>query len=220
MDSERLPGKVLMSLAGKPMLQYLMESAARAKALDSIMVATSDRISDDAIAKFCAGQGYTCFRGALDDVADRLLKAAAAHGLDYIVRLNADSPLLDWRLINRAATLAAERQPDVVTNAFPRSFPKGQSVEAISVETLKQTYTFMSELEDKEHVTRYFYNHAARFRILNFASGEHWGRLNLCVDTADDFARVERLIQHLDGPPWQYSVEELVALLREALATV
>ena len=215
MSSERLPGKVLMPLAGKPMLQYLLESLQHAKAVDRVILATSDRIEDDAVACFCEESGHTCFRGDLKDVAGRLLEAAGAYSLDFIVRISGDSPLLDWRLVDRAAALAADHSVDLVTNVFPRSFPKGQSVEVISVKALRRAHELMTHTDDKEHVTRYLYNHPTQFRILNFDSGERWGDLTLCVDTAEDFNRLEALIKRLDGPPWQYSVEELVALVAE-----
>ena len=71
MTSERLPGKVLQNVNGKPMLQYLLERLSKSQYLSDVVVATSDLPSDDPIMKFCLGKGFSCFRGSLANVAER-----------------------------------------------------------------------------------------------------------------------------------------------------
>ena len=105
MSSQRLPGKVLMPLAGKPLVQYLLESLEHSAQLGGVVVATSDQPSDAALAHFCREQEVACYRGSLDDVTARLLGAAEWHSFEAIVRVCADSPLLDWRLVDQAVEL-------------------------------------------------------------------------------------------------------------------
>ncbi len=220
MGSRRLPGKVLRLLAGKPVLQYVLESLGQCETVERVVVATSRAERDDPIARFCERRGAACFRGALDDVAGRLLQAAGEAGFEALVRVSADSPLLDWRLVDRAVGLYAGGDYDLVTNVFPRSWPKGQSVEVLRAAVLRQGYSKTKGRSDREHVTRYFYDHPERFQIKNFASGQDWGSLNLCVDTEEDWQKIEKIIHRMDRPHWEYTAAKLVGMLAPQLAQV
>src|SRR5262245_53599415 len=120
MSSSRLPGKVLLPLADRPMLGWVLESLRHAEGLDRIVVATSTESEDDAVAAWCVEEGVECFRGSLDDVAGRLLAAGEAHALEAIARVNGDSPLLDRRLVAQGCTQFSASGADVVTNVHPR----------------------------------------------------------------------------------------------------
>jgi spore coat polysaccharide biosynthesis protein SpsF (cytidylyltransferase family) len=209
--STRLPGKVLRSLRGQPLLVYVLERLERARRLDALVVATSTAAVDDAVAELCAAHGVACFRGPLDDVAARFVGAAAAHGLDAIVRVSGDSPLLDQALVDRGVELYGD-DVDLVTNVSPRTFPPGQSVEVVRTEALRAACAEMAEAEDREHVTRHLYAHPGRFRIRSFAAARDYGGLRLVVDTGEDFERVEAILGRMTRPHWDYGLDEVVEL--------
>jgi spore coat polysaccharide biosynthesis protein SpsF len=211
-SSVRLPGKVLREVAGKPLLQYLVERLRHAASLDRLVLATSSDVSDDAVAALGKRLGLEVIRGPLDDVLGRFLLAARQYALASLVRVNGDSPLLDPALVDRAVALYEAGGADLVTNTFPRSFPKGQSVEVMSCAALERAAA-SQDPQDREHVTRYLYRHPEQFRIANFAREPNAGDLQLSVDTADDLRVFERLIARLDRPHWEVGVEELIALL-------
>jgi spore coat polysaccharide biosynthesis protein SpsF (cytidylyltransferase family) len=94
MASSRLPDKVLLDIAGQPMLARVVERAWRAKAIDQVVVATTTDPSDNAVATFCAGRGYPCQRGSQHDVLDRYYQAARAFAAGS-VRITADCPFID-----------------------------------------------------------------------------------------------------------------------------
>ena len=124
MSSRRLPGKVLRPLAGQPTLQYLLERLARCEQVDRVIVATSTESSDDPVAAFCESAGTLVHRGPLEHVAARFGETVERFGLDAFVRVTADSPLLDQRLVDRGVALYRDGEFDVVTNVFPRArFP-------------------------------------------------------------------------------------------------
>ncbi len=213
MTSSRLPGKVLLPLAGRPLLQWVLERAIRAAYAERVIVATSSESSDDPIATWCHEMGASCIRGPLDDVARRFLVAAETHGLDAMVRLCADSPLIDPALIERGIELFQAKRPDLVTNVFPRrTFPAGLSVEVMATESLAAAAARMDSPEQREHVTTYFYDHPGRFRIESFASGRDFGGLSLVVDTPGDLARLEALLGGRDH--WSEGLEPLVEASR------
>src|SRR5579862_9583374 len=138
MTSQRLPGKSLRPLCGQPMLQYVLDRLSRLDVLSEAVVATSTDPSDDAIDEFCRRIGRPCFRGSLDNVAERFLQAALAHRLSAFVRVSGDSPLLDQRLVARGVALFTESGSDLTTNIFPRTYPAGMSVEVVRTETFER----------------------------------------------------------------------------------
>jgi spore coat polysaccharide biosynthesis protein SpsF len=217
-SSERLPGKVLLPLAGRPLLGLLIERLQTVGDGTRIIVATSDRPEDAAVAELARASGVDVFRGALDDVLGRLRGAFDAFALDVGVRVSGDSPLIDPRLVSRALGLFRAGDADLVTNVQVRTYPKGQSVEAIGAAALRRADADARTPAEREHVTPYFYAHPDRFRIRNFAFDPPVPALQLSIDTAEDFAIVERMLQAMSRPHTEYDVAALVALHREVIA--
>ncbi len=143
MGSQRLPGKVLYSVAGKPMLQYLLERLEHCRGVDKVVVATSSDQSDDPVFKFCRQYGATCYRGSLLNVAARFKELLDIYQFDTFVRISGDSPFLDPKLIELGLEIFCRDNFDLVTNVMPRSYPKGQSVEIVRGAALKAAYPLM-----------------------------------------------------------------------------
>jgi spore coat polysaccharide biosynthesis protein SpsF len=214
MSSRRLPGKVLLKVGGKPLLQYLLERLGHCRRLDGVLVATSVEKSDTPVWDFCRDHGVPAVRGPLGDVAGRFLQALASRPWDAFVRVSADSPLLDQQLVDEGVRLFGEGHPDLVTNVNPRTFPSGQSVEVVRSETFRLTYPLMVTPEDREHVTPYFYRNSSRFVIRNFTSETYLGDLHLGVDTEEDLEVTRRILEQMERPHWEYPLEELVRMRR------
>jgi spore coat polysaccharide biosynthesis protein SpsF len=102
MASSRLPDKVLLDIAGKPMLAWVVERTQRAQNLAEVIVATTTDPSDDAVQALCQERGYPVYRGSAFDVLDRYYQAARQHGADIVVRITSDCPLIDPGLIDEA----------------------------------------------------------------------------------------------------------------------
>ena len=218
MTSRRLPGKVLAEVHGRPMMQYLLERVERCTELDGVVVATSTDPSDDPIESFCAERGVDCFRGSLENVAERFREAAQRHELDVFVRLCADSPLLDPALIDQAVATYRSGGADLVTNVIGRSFPPGQSVEVISVLVFAEAVPQMSSADHREHVTSYFYDHRKDFKIKTIRGGHNGGDVDFAIDTPRDLERFRALVAAMDRPHWSYSLAELIELQRAVAA--
>lgn len=212
MSSRRLQGKVLREVRGRPLLRYLIDRLERCRSLSSLVVATSTESSDDAIAYFCAEHKLICHRGELDNVLERLLGAAARVGAAAFVRISADSPLIDPRIVDEGVRLFESGEFDIVTNVHPRSFPKGQSVEAISVSSLQRISTDSAAAHDREHVTPYIYNNPAKFKIRNFRHATDLSGIQMSVDSAEDFQVFASLVDRMTKPHWAYALDDLIAL--------
>ena len=214
MSSERLPGKVLRPIAGKPALEYLLERLDRVPGADLVIVATSTDPSDDAIEEYCRRVGARFHRGPLENVAERYLQVVERFDVSAFARVTADSPVLDWRVVERAIELFRRGEFDVVTNVFPSTYPSGQSVEVISRDAFRSAFTKMREPGDLEHVTPFFYRNPELFRIENFSAGNDDAELDMSLDTPEDAAILEAMVSRMDRPHWEYTSEELVGLFR------
>ena len=201
MSSERLPGKVLMPLAGRPALDWLLERLDHATELDAIVVATSDDPSDDPVAEFVRERGTALHRGPLEDVARRMLDAAREHELDAVVRVTGDAPLLDQRLVDEGVRTLRREGCDLVTNVRPRSYPPGQSVEVFLTNALEAAHAGPTTPADREHVTGPLY--AGAFSVVRFFADPPRTEPSVALDTREDHARLEAILSRLDRPHWE-----------------
>lgn len=220
MTSQRFPGKVLHDIAGKPMLTYLLERLKCCTSLDAIVVATSSDKLDETIYLLCERHDIPCYRGSLTNVAERFMKVLEVNPFDAFVRISGDSPLLDQRLVERGLEMIRNSSNyDVVTNVFPRTYPKGQSVEILRSGTFQAVYPLFREDEDREHVTTYFYKNKEKFKIFNFASETNNGNIQLSVDTPQDMSTVGKIISSMTKPHWEYTLDEILALHHRVTAS-
>ncbi len=212
MSSQRLPGKVLHPICGKPVLAYVLERVARCRGIDEVVVATSDRLEDQEIVAFCRRQGVQCRTGPLDDVAGRFAQVVAGGAADCFVRICADSPLIDPRLIESVLKLFRKRAPDLATNVHPRSFPSGQSVEVVDVRRFLEVNRGLNDPDDREHVTMYFYRHAEHFDIVNLFSEVDLRDFHLAVDEPCDLLRLQSIVSRMHPPHWRYGLAQILRL--------
>jgi len=210
MSSSRFPGKVLHPLAGRPMLRHVYDRVAQAAAVHQVLVATSRDPSDDPIAQYCSSQGIGCVRGPLDDVLERFRLAVAGTGADAVIRITADCPLVDPRLIDQTVAPVIAGHADFATNEGGRPFPRGLDVEAASAAALLRAAAEASEPYDREHVMPYLYRVPGRFSVAVIQgpeprAGEDLARWRWTVDEPADLALVEALLARVPDPaaPWQ-----------------
>lgn len=198
--STRLPGKVLADLGGRPMLALQLARLARLDASYHVVVATSDRPGDDAVADIAAGAGVDVVRGSEQDVLGRFALALERWRCDTVVRLTGDCPLSDPGIVADAVRLHRVERADYTSNVLPRSFPKGLDVEVVTAAALEAAHTEAVPGPDREHVTPFVYRRPERFRLANLDSGTSDGGEWWTVDTADDLADVRSIVDRLDDP--------------------
>lgn len=208
MSSSRLPGKVLMPLYGEPMIQRVISRVALAKGVDRIIVATSSNPEDASIYDYCIANNIDCFRGSLENVADRFARIIDETCDNGIIRICGDSPLIDPELITASIVHFNDGDYDLVTNIFPRTFPKGQSVEIINSDVFKKAFKekYFSKA-DLEHVTSHFYLNDRNYKIYNLVNkinNKDFSKIQLSVDTLEDFKMTEKIISAFNGltPDW------------------
>lgn len=201
MRSQRLPGKVMLDIAGQPMLERVVRRLGRAGALDTIVVATSTQPADDVIADTAASLGAGVTRGSEEDVLGRFHQAAREFDADVCVRVSADSPLMDADVCDLAVDAFHRADPpvDYASNKLEPSFPLGLDVEVFSREALGRAAREATEPFERSHVTVYMYRHPELFSLLPVLSGRSLHSWRWTVDTAEDFAFAREVFSRFGG---------------------
>jgi spore coat polysaccharide biosynthesis protein SpsF len=213
LDSNRLPGKALLPIHGRAILGRVIDRAKRVKNNFPIVVATSSRKIDDEIADFVGREGVQLFRGATDDVAGRAYDCARHFGFRQFVRISGDSPFFDTEMVSQLVALHLADDLDLTTNVAIRTYPPGSSVEVIATAAMKKLLAATSDAEDREHVTRYFYQARDAFRVSNIAANDgQFTDVSLVVDTPDDFERAIWLVANAGDDPVGLAMEAYAAL--------
>lgn len=185
-NSKRFKNKVLYPIYGTPLIQHVVNRIKKSKKITKLIVSSSLKKSDDNLVSYLKKNKIDFFRGNLENVAMRLYETARKNQAKFFVRISGDSPLIDPKLIDKAITISKkEKKYDIITNLFPRTFPKGQSVEVIKTSIIKKNSKNFSKL-DKEHVTKYFYDNSNNFLIKNFTFNGKNKTIKLSIDTKKD----------------------------------
>jgi spore coat polysaccharide biosynthesis protein SpsF len=195
MSSKRFRGKMLTNLEGVTILERVVNQLNKAKNITKVVVATSVEESDNEIQAFCKCMGIAYYRGPLQDVALRFIEILKMEKPDAFVRISGDSPTIDPKIIDYATDTYLNGNFNLVTNIFPRTFPKGQSVEVLTSQIYLETYEFFSEDYHFEHVTKYYYENQGKFRIKNFENPVNYASVNLCVDTPSDLNMMAKILK-------------------------
>lgn len=219
MGSQRLPGKVLADIRGRPLLAWLLERVAPAERTSGLLVATSDDPRDDAVEGLCREMGVESFRGSSEDVLGRIAAAAERAGASSVVRISGDSPLLDHQVVDLVVKDFECGGADLVQNHRPVTWPVGTAVEVLTDSCLAEMDREATTARHREHVTLYAYETegACSTRFAEPPPELRAPDLRLCVDTAEDLARVRSLCAAF-APRTDMSVAELVAYDRAARA--
>lgn len=211
MSSSRLPGKVLRPIIGRPMMALQIERLRRARRLTGLVVATSTQPEDDAIEACCASIGVACHRGALNDVLSRFVGAVIAAGEPKtFLRLTADCPLADWRLVDHCIEAHEDAGADLTYTSENWTYPKGLDVEVVETAALTEAAARARDPYEREHVTPYIYRHPDRFR-LNSLTRDPPQRFRWTVDTPDDFAFATAIYEALYPANPAFTSEDILA---------
>lgn len=202
MGSTRLPGKVLMPLRNKPVLWHVNERLKHSRNLNDIIIATTDLAEDDPIENFCSQHNIKCYRGSSSDVLSRYYYAAKFFNAGLIVRITADCPLIDPRLIDSMLEVYEDLSlsgsaPDYMSNVHPRTFPRGLDAEIFTFAALQKAFSEADKEFEREHVTPYFYQTPDRFKTYNFTSVADYSNHRWTVDTDEDFRLIAEIYSEL-----------------------
>lgn len=197
-SSQRFPNKVLFKLKNKPIIIHVLDRLKKSKFKNDIVVSTSINKSDDKLVNFLKMKKIKFFRGDLKNVAERLYMTALKFKKNFFIRVSADSPLIDVEIMDKLITIHKKKKYknyDVITNVFPRTFSKGMSFEIIKRNIIQANLKNMSTNE-KEHVTKFFYNNEKKFKIKNLINlNKKKYNIDLTVDRKIDIKKIKMYLK-------------------------
>ncbi len=193
MASTRLPGKTLMKLDGKSLIEHTLREASKARSVGKVILATSSSKDNDPLSVLCKKIGFDCFRGSEDDVLKRFTDTAQKYNPELIIRICGDEPLLDAAIIDELVEKHMASGADYSTTKG--AVPMGLDAEAFSYDVLRRVDAEAKEPIFREHVTNYILKNPGRFKIFRPDFGKEIARpdIVLTVDTKYDFDFVESI---------------------------
>lgn len=218
MSSSRLPGKVLMKVKGKTMLEYIIIRGRSVKLINTCIVATTINPKDDQIVNWCKSKKVNFFRGSEDNVLNRVFLAAKKYKLDIIVLITGDCPLVDDNIISQVLSTFLNNKADYVSNAHIRTYPDGMDVQVFNFKTLKKSHNLAKTKLEKEHVTLNIRKNPNIFKPIYIMAPEksHYPKLGLTLDESRDFVLIKKIIEHFyKKKNKNFKCDEILSLLKK-----
>lgn len=202
MSSSRLPNKTLMKLDKKnTVLDFVINQLLHSKAIDKIVIATTNLKEDDIIENHVKNLKVDCFRGDPNDVLDRYYQCAKKYSFKTIVRITCDCPLIDPNIVDLVVEKYKNTKCDFATNTLHRTFPYGTEVEVFSFEALEKSWKNAKKPSEREHVTPFIRDPQNKFRLENIERQNDLSHLRYTIDRIDDLKLVKEIIKNIHAKP-------------------
>ncbi len=198
-SSKRLPNKVLKKICTIPLLKLIVSRVKKSSLKYQIIINTSSHKSDDKIIKFCKNENIKYFRGDLENVFDRTIKCCKKFKLKAFVRINADRPYLDYKLIDKMVHILKKKKFDIVTNQFPKTVPAGLACEVAISKVFFDLEKSKISKNEQEHIFNFFYKNSKNYRIFNFKDKflSKIKNKKFSIDTESDIKKVNILCKKI-----------------------
>ncbi len=212
MGSTRLPGKVLMEIEGTPILYHIIRRLKAINGVDHVIVATSIKEDDDAIAEFCHKNGIPCVRGSEENVLDRFGLAAKGYPADIYIRATGDNPMIDIKLIEEMLAFFYEKN---LTYTCYKKYPIGSGVEIFTHKALAEALENAEKPYELEHVTPYMYLNMRSGNVQFYVSAVDDSNIRMTVDTENDLQFARALFEKLYKKNMYFGIAEIKELLEQ-----
>ncbi len=216
--STRLPDKVLLPLAGRPLLTRMVERVLAAQRVGTVVIATTTQTADNPIDTLCRAEGLPCYRGDADDLLDRHYQAGKLYGASTVIKIPSDCPLIDPRIIDRVITYYLKHPGcfDYVSNLHPATYPDGNDVEIVTMAALAMAHHEATRPLEREHTTPFLWENPDRFRIgnvtwdtgLDYSMSHRW-----TIDYEEDYRFIAAVYDALYEADPLFSLEDILAFL-------
>jgi len=213
--SKRLPKKVIKKIEKRTVLEHVIERVKKVENCSNIILATTDKKEDDILEKIGKKLGINVFRGSENDVLDRYYKAAKLFNIDPIVRITADCPLTDPKIIEKVIKFYVQGDYDYVSNVRPVSYPDGYDVEVFSFKTLEKTWNEAKLDFDREHVVDYIWNNPQLFKMGNVSNNKDISSIRLTLDKKEDMTLIIKIYKELYSKNHFFGLQETLQLLEK-----
>lgn len=214
LGSTRLPGKMLMEMAGRSMLWHNVERLLRVRNAGTLVVAVPEGEADEPLGVYCLQQGWQVFRGSEEDVLARYYYCAQAYGLTHVVRATGDCPLVDPEVVDAMIELHLREGADYTSSKdeVGCQVPNGTGLEMFSFAALERSHQEGRAVNHREHINEYVIENGDAFGIARYREPieKRCPELDLTVDTMEDYCFVKSIIEHFDGDHEHMTTEAII----------
>jgi spore coat polysaccharide biosynthesis protein SpsF len=218
MASSRLPGKVMLPILGKSLLARMIERLQMIQHKADIIIATSENQEDDVIVNEALAMNIPYYRGSLSNVLDRHYQAAKLFKADVVLKIPADCPLIDPRIVDYTLEYFFDNRGkyDYVSNLHPATYPDGNDVEIMTMACLGQAWENAGRPLELEHTTPYIWENPLIFSVGNvtWPTGMDFSMSHrFTIDYPEDYYFIERVFAELYPICNQFSCQDILNLL-------
>ena len=215
MSSTRLPGKIMMEVCGKPLLEHQINRLKGVSTADEIVVATTTNSIDNIIIDLCKKLNISFHRGSENDVLGRYYEASIKYKGDIIVRITSDCPVIDPDVVDHIINFYIKHKDkyDYVSNTLFRMYPRGMDTEVFSFKVLKETHVEATKQEDREHVTSAIYQQPQRYSLCNVPYDSDESHHRWTVDTREDLELITLIYEALYYQNPDFSLGDILNLM-------
>ena len=215
-NSKRYPGKIIMPLLNKTILQYQLERLKKIKNLDNLILATTKNKSDDKLVRIAKKQKIQIYRGDQNNVLKRYYDCALANKASIIIRITADCPLIDPKYINILLKFFLKNEYDYLNNIDLNYLPDGFHCEIFNFESLKKAFSLAKSKFDKEHVTSFIWSNPNIFSIFCYRGKKqkfHSKKIRLTLDYYEDYILIKEIFGNLYKKNKYFTLNEILGFL-------
>ena len=201
MGSTRFPKKVLQNInSTKKVLEFLIDQLKYSKKIDKIIIATTILEEDDVIEELCEKIQIKCFRGDAKNVLDRYYQCAKAFGINEIMRITSDCPLIDPRLIDQGVEKFENKDYDYVENS-QGDFPHGLDFCIFRFNDLENAWKNAKLPSEQEHVIPYILKNIEQKKYFNFQSEKNLSKIRITLDYPEDLELLRMVVSQIKSRP-------------------
>ena len=217
MSSSRFPGKVMLKVDRKTILQHMIDRMSSAKKLDNIIVATSLNPKDNIIYEHCQRNNIECYRGNENDLIDRYYTISKKINCDIIAKFGADCPLIDPKVIDYVITTYLDNDFDFVSNYGPppKTYPEGMTLDVYSANILYEAFHDAKKPSEREHISPFFWNNPKRYRLHRVDYHTDISKYRFSLDYSEDFELIKIIFKKLYNENIIFTLEEIIQFLEK-----
>lgn len=183
LGSSRLPGKVLMNIGKKRIIDLVIEKCQASNKIDKVIVAIGDEPENDAIVEYCEREGVSYVRGSEGNLLRRHMRVLESEEVAYYVRITGDCPFVPPQEIDRTIEEHIKSGAEYTTNNT-EEMPIGTAVDVFNPDVLRRLQD-----EGAKHPVKKMRDNPEKWGV-NFVNNSEWEifrHVHMAVDTPEDY---------------------------------
>lgn len=220
-NSTRLPNKVILPLASKPLFLRQIERIMASKLKGTLVVATTLNEEDNVIEDICTNENIYCYRGSSLDLLDRHFQTAKIFDADIVVKIPSDCPLIDPAVIDKVIGYFLDHANvfDYVSNLHPATYPDGNDVEVMTMKALGEAWKYAERDLEREHTTPFIWENPELYSIGNVimeGKADYSMTHRFTIDYQEDYEFVKRIYEALYVINPMFRLKDILSLLEKS----